>query len=286
MLCGKLQNTFFIRRILVKEPRLCYYTVVLLKTQRKLFFSGFIQESRQNHIKNSMNKSNFSHASCFAAKVLDIQPGITAIIGGGGKTTLMERLAAELSREARVIVCTTTHILPEKTMPCLVSPTQTEIAAALVQSPCICVGAWAKNGKFGPPELPVGALARLADFVIVEADGAKRLPLKAHAAHEPVVPPEANQTILVVGASGFGKPMEQSVHRAALAAERLGVSPETVVTPELWVKFLNAEALHTRVLVNQAETEQAQADARALAAGLRAPVCMAALQKGWIECLC
>ena len=70
------------------------------------------------------------------------------------------------------------------------------------------------------------------------------------------------------------------------AAERLGVSPETVVTPELWVKFLNAEALHTRVLVNQAEKPQAQADARALAAGLRAPVCMAALQKGWIECLC
>ena len=36
----------------------------------------------------------------------------------------------------------------------------------------------------------------------------------------------------------------------------------------------------------QAEKPQAQADARALAAGLRAPVCMAALQKGWIECLC
>mgnify|MGYP004570108039 FL=1 len=220
------------------------------------------------------------------SQALQVKPGVTAIIGGGGKTTLMERLAAELSREARVIVCTTTHILPEKTMPCLVSPTQTEIAAALEQSPCICVGTWAENGKFGPPELPVGTLAQLADYVIVEADGAKRLPLKAHAAHEPVVPPEANQTILVVGASGFGKPMEQSVHRAALAAERLGVSPETVVTPELWVKFLNAEALHTRVLVNQAETEQAQADARALAAGLRAPVCMAALQKGWIECLC
>ena len=217
---------------------------------------------------------------------LQVKPGVTAIIGGGGKTTLMERLAAELSREARVIVCTTTHILPEKDMPCLVSPTQAAVAAALVQSPCICVGAWAENGKFGPPELPVGALARLADFVIVEADGARRLPLKAHAAHEPVVPPEANQTILVVGASGFGTPMAQRVHRAALAAERLGVSPETVVTPELWVKFLNAEALHTRVLVNQAEKPQAQADARALAAGLRAPVCMAALQKGWIECLC
>lgn len=220
------------------------------------------------------------------SQALRVRPGVTAIIGGGGKTTLMEHLAAELSRKARVIVCTTTHILPEKTMPCLVSPVQAEIIAALEKSPCICVGAPSENGKFGPPELPVVTLAQLADYVIVEADGAKRLPLKAHAAHEPVIPPEANQTILVVGASGFGKPMQQSVHRAALAAERLGVSPETVVTPERWARFLNAEALHTRVLVNQAETEQAQADARALAAGLCTPVCMAALQKGWIECLC
>ena len=219
------------------------------------------------------------------SEALQISPGVTAIIGGGGKTTLMEQLAHELSRKARVIACTTTHIMPEKTMPCLVSPTQAEIAAALEKNSCICVGAWAENGKFGPPELPVGTLARLADHVIVEADGAKRLPLKAHAAHEPVIPPEANQTILVVGASGFGKPMQESVHRAALAAERLGVSPETVVTPELWAKFLNAEALHTRVLVNQAETEQAQADARVLAAQLRCPVCAAALQKEWIECL-
>ena len=219
-------------------------------------------------------------------QALQVKPGVTAIIGGGGKTTLMERLAAELSRAARVIVCTTTHILPEKTMPCLVCPAQAEITAALEKSPCICVGTWSENGKFGPPELPVGTLAQLADYVIVEADGAKRLPLKAHASYEPVIPPEANQTILVVGASGFGRPMQQSVHRAALAAERLGISPETVVTPELWARFLNAEAFHTRVLVNQAESLQAQADARALAAGLCTPVCMAALQKGWIECLC
>ena len=31
------------------------------------------------------------------AKALDVRPGVTAIIGGGGKTTLMECLAEELS---------------------------------------------------------------------------------------------------------------------------------------------------------------------------------------------
>lgn len=220
------------------------------------------------------------------SEALRIRPGVTAIIGGGGKTTLMECLAAELSAQARVIVCTTTHIYPEQNMPCLVSPSAEEVEAELARTRCVCVGSVSESGKFSAPELPFGTLCALAEYVIVEADGAKRLPLKAHASYEPVVPPEANQTILVVGASGFGKPMRESVHRAAIAAQALGVAEDTVVTPELWAKFLNFEALHTRVLVNQAENEQEQRNARALAAGLSCPVCMAALQKGWIECLC
>ena len=220
------------------------------------------------------------------SEALDVRSGVTAIIGGGGKTTLMECLAAELAAQARVIVCTTTHIYPEQTMPCLISPTEAEVRAALARAGCVCVGSVSENGKFSVPELPFRTLCALAGYVLVEADGAKHLPLKAHAAHEPVVPPEANQTIRVVGASGFGKPMRESVHRAPIAAQALGVGEDTIVTPELWADFLNFEALHTRVLVNQAENEQEQTTARALAAGLHCPVCMAALQKGWIECLC
>lgn len=220
------------------------------------------------------------------SEALQVQPGVTAIIGGGGKTTLMECLAAELSAQARVIVCTTTHIYPEQNMPCLVSPTEAEVEAELARTRCVCVGSVSESGKFSAPELPFRTLCAMADFVIVEADGAKRLPLKAHASHEPVVPPEANQTILVVGASGFGRPMRESVHRAPIAAQALGVDEDTVVSPELWAKFLNLEALHTRVLVNQAENEQEQKAAKTLAAGLSCPVCMAALQKEWVECLC
>lgn len=220
------------------------------------------------------------------AKALDVRRGVTAIIGGGGKTTLMECLAAELSAQARVIVCTTTHIYPEQNMPCLVSPSEERVRAELARTRCVCVGSVSESGKLSAPELPFRTLCAMADYVIVEADGSKRLPLKAHAAHEPVIPPEANQTILVVGASGFGRPMHESVHRAAIAAQALGVSADTAVTPELWARFLNLEALHTRVLVNQADGEPEQETAKALAEGLSCPVCMAALQKGWIKCLC
>lgn len=111
-------------------------------------------------------------------KALEIQPGVTAIIGGGGKTTLMECLAEELSAQARVIVCTTTHIYPEQNMPCLVSPSEAEVEAELARTHCVCVGSASESGKFSAPELTFRTLCALADYVIVEADGSKRLPLR------------------------------------------------------------------------------------------------------------
>ena len=44
------------------------------------------------------------------ASLLQVGRGVTAIIGGGGKTTLMETLAGELSKKGRVIITTSTHI--------------------------------------------------------------------------------------------------------------------------------------------------------------------------------
>ena len=219
------------------------------------------------------------------AKALDVRKGVTAIIGAGGKTTLLLALARELAQAARVIVTTTTHIYPPDGFPCLLQPGEAEIAAALEKHPCICVGKPAKEGKITAADVPVRTLAELAGYVLVEADGAHGRPAKAHADYEPVVPPEANQTTLVVGASGFGRPMCETVHRAPLAAQALGVPEDTVVTPALWARFLEHEHLHTRVLVNQADLPQGRELARRLAAGLCCPVCAAALQKEWIECL-
>lgn len=220
------------------------------------------------------------------SQALALRPGITAIIGSGGKSTLLRTLAAELSASARVIVCTTTHIYPERSLPCLVAPTQAQLARALEQTPCVCVGTLSEHGKLGAPNLPFSVLRQYADYVLTEADGARQLPLKVHAAHEPVIPPQSGQTIQVVGVSGFGKSARQSVHRPELWEQKLGVSADEPVTPALYARLLRHEGLFTRVLINQVESEQDKQTARALAGQLACPVCMAALQKGWIEWLC
>ena len=49
---------------------------------------------------------------------LKIEPGITAIIGSGGKSTLLKTLGLELMRAGgRVLLCTTTHMFPVAGVP-------------------------------------------------------------------------------------------------------------------------------------------------------------------------
>ena len=112
--------------------------------------------------------------------------GITAVIGSGGKTTLLRILAEELS--GTVILTTSTHILPFAGIPLLVTDDIEQVRRALALHRVICMGTPAAEGKLTAPSLPFSVLADAADYVIVEADGSKRLPLKAHASHEPVIP--------------------------------------------------------------------------------------------------
>ena len=167
------------------------------------------------------------------APLLHVGRGVTAIIGGGGKTTLMETLAGELSKKGKVIITTTTHICRPKQYETLLDADEAAVSAALERSGIVCVASQAESGKLCAPWLSMGTLAQLADFVLVEADGAKRLPLKAHASHEPVIPEEAQRVIMVIGIDGVGKTIRETCHRSALYAQLAGVDEETVVTPRL-----------------------------------------------------
>ncbi|MCI6785078.1 MAG: putative selenium-dependent hydroxylase accessory protein YqeC, partial [Clostridiales bacterium] len=122
------------------------------------------------------------------APLLNIGRGVTALIGGGGKTTLLYTLTEELRKKGTVLLCTSTHIMRPTQYEVLERASEAEISAALSAHGAVCVGEPSAEGKLGPPSLSFDALARLADYVLVEADGSRRLPLKAHAPHEPVIP--------------------------------------------------------------------------------------------------
>ena len=210
------------------------------------------------------------------AELLGVGPGITAIIGSGGKTTTLYQLARELTgRGLRVICSTTTHIRPPDHMPVVDAP---EAEAALRKTPCICVGRPAERGKLGPGSLEAGELAKLCDCLLLEADGSKRLPLKAHADYEPVIPPETGRTVLLVGATGLGKPICEAVHRPEIFCRLTGAAPEDAATPERVAAAIRAEGLGGIPLINQ--TDAAPQAAEELAALLPGQVVLAALERG------
>ena len=180
---------------------------------------------------------------------------VISLVGGGGKTTTMYLLANELAAKgARVIVTTTTHIRPPqsplvKETLCF-SPDQSsqgvaEIRQALTKhSPLGLIG-FPANGKAGPVSKDLfHRLPEAADFIITEADGSRGLPLKAPAAHEPVIPEESSLVVAVAGLSGLGKPLAQVCHRPELASLLLNCPPEkSVSADDLCRLLLSAKGL-------------------------------------------
>ena len=199
---------------------------------------------------------------------LGIPRGITSVIGGGGKTTLLSVLARELAGGgATVALTTSTHFLPFEGMPALSGPGEWDAAA----SPVACFASPTKEGKLTVPACGIPALAEAADYVLVEADGSKRLPLKAHADWEPAVPAGSARCVLVLGGSGFGRPVSEAVHRPELFCELAGCEGDADATPKLVAAAIAAETASGRiapdvVVVNQAE-DPSVADAACAFAG-------------------
>lgn len=145
------------------------------------------------------------------------------LIGGGGKTTLMFRLAsAWAARGERVICTTTTKIWAHETSAC--SDVRIDDFVSIVTglrerpAPMVVVASHLEGGKcHGFSAREAMSLKPFARRLIVEADGSAERPVKAHAPHEPVVAGGASCVVGVVGGWCVGAPLDAvHVHRPEL----------------------------------------------------------------------
>ena len=219
-------------------------------------------------------------------RLLGIVPGITALIGGGGKTTLLYTLTESLRRQGTVIVCTSTHIRRPEGYSVVTDGDADRVSALLSAEGAVCVGTPAENGKLCAPRLSFDELRGLADYVLVEADGSRGLPLKAHASHEPVIPACAARTVLVVGIDGIGRSIREACHRPERYAQLAGAEPEEAVPPAMAARVIRTEGFGDAVLINKVEGAERQAAAEELAAMLSVPVVTGSLHKEAYRCLC
>lgn len=213
---------------------------------------------------------------------LGFERGIAAVVGAGGKTTLLFRLAEEAHAAGRrVLITTTTHMgAPSGRGPVLfeeAGDVSAELQAALDrEGRAVLLGRRLRDDKVqGIAPERVDALAALADVVLVEADGARRRSFKLPAEHEPVVPSASLLVVVVVGLDILGQPLDEAhVHRWERVAEAAGQAMGSAVTEDTLARALLAPSgylshvprgARSAVFLNKAEGELTAAATRLIA---------------------
>lgn len=177
-----------------------------------------------------------------------LMPDVVALVGAGGKSSALFALGREIAaRGQRVLLTTTTHLSYDQV--------QAAPSAVTVDGPSL---PWAEIGAcldrvgqcllMGPPGGPrrqgltpaqVDALAAAAPrlnvaALIVEADGSRLLPLKAPAAHEPVLPASTTVLVPVLGIDALGQRLNAAtVHRPERVAAVLEIDDAVRLTPAM-----------------------------------------------------
>lgn len=210
---------------------------------------------------------------------------IIALVGAGGKSSALFRLADELvTQDKRVLITTTTrlgkHQLQAYDSTILRYNSSSDFLSQIRNVPAqtLIVGEGIEGDKVaGVPPAFIDELAaqNIADVIIYEADGARMLPFKAPAAHEPVVAKSTTLLVPVFGARAFGAPIDDAhVHRPEIIARIAGMQLGESVTPVIAARVLahsegglknKPPAARSIVLVNQVENESQLNAARTLA---------------------
>ena len=175
---------------------------------------------------------------------------VVALVGGGGKTTAMFRLAREvMDKGGSVITTTTTRIfgaqiaLAPAHVPAADATRERLSAALAVHRHVLVIGATdAGSGKAEGVSLDL--FRRLRAWyprvcLLNEADGSRMRPFKAPADYEPVIPADTTLVVAVVGADVFGAALDADhVHRPELVSALSGAPLGTPITPAIVARVL------------------------------------------------
>jgi len=169
-----------------------------------------------------------------------------AIVGGGGKTALMLALANELTRRGCRVAATTTTRVRHEEAGCFPAVTISEAGTDWLWRAREALGehGWVFLGERILPSGKVEGISPAAvdklfmdgaaDYVIVEADGSAGRPVKAPAAHEPVVPESATLVVAVMGLEAVGRRFDsETVFRPEEVQRITRAVPGCVLTPEI-----------------------------------------------------
>ena len=170
--------------------------------------------------------------------------GVISLVGAGGKTSLMFRLARELSRQGDAVLSTTTTKIhtPSRKQSSVVMISESasdliiEAREILRQKYHISAGSRRiplqnKLKGFTTETIDLIWQSGVFRWIVVEADGAAGKSLKAPAEHEPVIPQCTRWVIGIVGLNAVGKPLtEKWAFRPQLVSKITGLVQGASIT--------------------------------------------------------
>lgn len=160
--------------------------------------------------------------------------------GAGGKTSYMEYIADLFLKQGKTVAVTTTTKIWAKEPYCLVQ----ETAMERMPRPFVRIGKTIEGGKLtGLSFDEVNWLGKSYDCVLIEADGAKGMPLKFPAPYEPVIPPFADMIFVLSGLDGLLKKAEEVVFRWGSLCNNKGMDIDSIITPEAFCDFFAKDTL-------------------------------------------
>lgn len=174
---------------------------------------------------------------------LHIRPShrIIAVVGSGGKTSLIWRLTEELVQAGKkVAVTTTTHMAMEKERPFALDG---EGAEALIFKHGYVLVASIDIQKKKLSSLPyekLKKLSELCDVLLIEADGARKKPFKIPMEWEPVIPDFTDLVIAVCGLDSLGKSIKEAAYCPRETALFLGKKETDIICPQDMIKAVSS----------------------------------------------
>ena len=168
-----------------------------------------------------------------------------SLVGAGGKTSLMFRLASELVHQGRrVITTTTTRILepsPEESS-CLFIDSEEEMLGRFIDGHLSSSGHITiarervdsnKLKGVSPGFLGEIWATKAIEYLIVEADGAAGRPVKAPREGEPVIPSDTTLAVALLGVDGMDLELrEENVFRSERVSSLTGIPIGEKLTDE------------------------------------------------------
>ena len=194
---------------------------------------------------------------------------VISLIGGGGKTTMLRRLQKEYEDKKIVtIATTTTHFQSLDEDWFLGVPSINKLQQILEKYGKAWCGEVTPKGKLKSlPEDFLREMTALGYTMLIEADGARRLPCKAPGPQEPVFVPETDIVLSVYGVDAVGKRITDTCFRPEVVAEIVGKNIDDVIMPsdiavlaasEQGGKKLVTDKMEYHVIINKADGENEQ----------------------------